>query len=788
MKQMKRLLIAALLLVSMATAYAESPKREIRSAWVTTAWNNDWPSSMSLSADAQKTELRNIIDQLHAANFNAVFLQVRSFCDAFYQSSYEPWSYYLTGTRGKASSYDPLHYAIEYAHSKGMELHAWINPYRYSSSKYNYGTLATDYATMHPDWIMHSSKDANATILNPGIPAVREQIAKVIAEIVTNYDIDGVLFDDYFYPNGATKDAEDETYFKQNNPKGLSRADWRRDQVNQMVELVYTTIKDIKPHVRFGISPAGVACTSQTVANKYGVDKCTVNSSDWQYDGIYSDPLAWISSHNLDYISPQIYWKIGAAADYDKLSKWWSNVANKFGRHFYSSHTLSKLDDWGDNEYVNQVALNRQYTKDDAPGSIFYNISNALESTTFLSHIKTNSFGSPSLPPAMSWETATTLAAPTNLKLSGTTFSWTHTTAPRFTVYAYPKGTNKTTALSSSEYLLGVSYTNSFDISAVGNLANTTLAVCAYDRYGNEYEAALYNAATSGQDNPNPSTPDLTFGSLKFYLQGGSLAVPADNEALWNAMWKEFKAAYSMINYTASGFVTPVLSQTGTGWSSSGGAGNEESIARFLQNCFYATENYTDVKYAAIEEAGAAWPWLEGEIWEWLGDYFYAVSPTYAGAILNFCYDTQGFLQQKDGLATYSLIDWSDNGLPSAWQPAYVFGHKPTKAGDTFLGWFDNAAGNGSAFTTLPTSGDVYACWKSNTSTAVETVENTSTIYLIPTFTGVEVLFDGTKQVTIYNINGIQVASGTATDYYACDLPSGMYIIRVGEEVHKFVR
>ncbi len=786
MKQMKRLLIAALLLVSMATAYAESPKREIRSAWVTTAWNNDWPSSMSLSADAQKTELRNIIDRLHAANFNAVFLQVRSFCDAFYKSSYEPWSYYLTGTRGKASSYDPLQYAVEYAHSKGMELHAWINPYRYSSSKYNYGTLATDYANTHPEWIMHSSENANQTILNPGIPAVREQIAKVIAEIVTNYDIDGVLFDDYFYLNGVTIDAEDETYYNQYNPNNLSLADWRRDQVNQMVELVYTTIKDIKPYVRFGISPAGVACTSRTVANKYGVDKCPVGS-DWQYDGIYSDPLAWLSSHHLDYISPQIYWKIGASADYDQLSEWWSGVAAKFGRHFYSSHSLSSLESWGDTEYVNQVALNRQYTKDDAPGSIFYNVSNALESATFLSYIKNNSFGAPSLPPAMSWETATTLAAPTDLKLSGTTFSWTHTTAPRFTVYAYPKGTNKATALASSEYLLGISYTNSFDVSAVSNLANTTLAVCAYDRYGNEYEAALYNASTTQPENPNPSTPDLTFGSVKFYLQGGKMDVPADNEALWNEMWNEFKGAYTMIDFAAADFVTPLISQTGTGWSSAGGAGNEKSIARFLQNCFYTTESHTDAKYLAIQDAGAAWPWLEGEIWEWLGVYFYAVSSTYPGEILNFCYDTQAFLQKLSTLG-YAKIDWTEEGQPASWQPAYIFGHQPTKADDTFLGWYSNSQGNGSPLATLPTSGDVYACWKSASTTDIESIDSPATVSLFPTSSGIAIRFMGEQQVKIYSINGTLLHNTIAMDEYVVTLSKGMYIIQVGNEIHKFIK
>ncbi len=497
MKHLKKTLLLLLLLFIVINVHAASPKHEMRAAWVATAWNLDWPSSNSLTASAQQAELRAIIDKLHAANFNTVFFQVRSFSDAFYKSSYEPWSYYLTGTRGKDPGYDPLKVAIEYAHSLGMELHAWVNPYRYSSSNLNYGTLSNDYAKTHPDWIMHSSSNQYTTILNPGIPEVREQIAKVIAEIVTNYDVDGVIFDDYFYINGATQDTEDAKYYNQYNPNGLSLADWRRTQVNEMVKLVHTTIKNIKPYCRFGISPAGVAGSNSTVANKYGVSKCPVGS-DWQYDGIYSDPLAWVSSKTIDYISPQIYWNINHSTnDYDQLCNWWSVVANKFGRHFYSSHTLSNLTSWGDDEYVNEVACNRAYDRNNgAPGSAFYNISNGLESTTFMNYIKSNSFSSPAIVPVMNWYSATTLVAPSNVVLSGTTLSWSHATAERFTVYAFNKGDDIETALTSATNLVGVVYGKSINVSNVTGYANKAFAVCAYDRYGNEYTPGLYNAAS----------------------------------------------------------------------------------------------------------------------------------------------------------------------------------------------------------------------------------------------------------------------------------------------------
>ncbi len=549
MKHINTTLFALLLSTLFSLSlHAQSPKREFRAAWVSTAWNLDWPSSSTASASTQQTELRTIIDKFHAANFNAVFLQVRGFCDAFYKSSYEPWSYYLTGTRGKAPSYDPLQVAIDYAHSLGMELHAWVNPYRYSSSVYNYGTLSTDYAKTNPSWIMHDKNDSYVTILNPGIPAVRQRIADVVAEIVRNYDVDGIVFDDYFYPSSATQDSEDATYYSQYNPQGLSRADWRRDQVNQMVALVNTTIKSIKPYVRFGISPAGVAGAG---ASKYGVSKCPVGS-DWQYNGIYSDPLAWIYSQTIDYISPQIYWAIGSSNDYKQICNWWSGIANKFGRHFYSSHSLSNLSSWGADEYVNQVAYNRQYDKNGAPGSVFFNSEEGTNSSTFLSTIKGSSFTALACMPIMTWHTATTLAAPSNLSLSGSTLSWSHPSAVRFTVYAYTKGQDPTVATASSSNLVGIVYGKSINLSTVSNLSSKTLAVCAYDRYGNEFAPALYNAV-----NVNPvitvSTSSVSFSAK----QGASPAPYAD---------VTITAADLLADLSIS-TAGPVIASTQSGWN-----------------------------------------------------------------------------------------------------------------------------------------------------------------------------------------------------------------------------
>ncbi len=475
----------------LTAAEVNPPKREIRAAWLTTVWAIDWPKTIGTgktNASKQQQELRNIIDKMHAANMNTVFFQIRGFSDAMYKSSYEPWSRYLVGINREEPAYDPLEFAVEYAHSLGMELHAWVNPYRYSTSQDTYYEGEDSYAKQHPEWLMNS--DEHTVILNPGIPEVREQIARVIAEVVTNYDIDGVLFDDYFYINGGTKDAQDQAYYEQYNPDGLSRGDWRRQQVNLMVRQVHDTIKAIKPYCRFGISPAGVACTSQSVADKYGVDPCPV-SSDWQYNGIYSDPLAWLQQQTIDYISPQIYWAIGSGADYDQICNWWSKVSNKFGRHFYSSSSLSNLSSWGNQEYVNQVGLNRAYDRNGATGSVFYGLSTGLNSATFMTHIKDSSFAAPALPTNMAWYPATADYRVSGINISGTLLRWTSPVANvRYAVYAIPTDSiGKPGVFASSKYLLGMTYRPTYILTNTS--ADITYAVSVVDRFGNEHTPVL---------------------------------------------------------------------------------------------------------------------------------------------------------------------------------------------------------------------------------------------------------------------------------------------------------
>ena len=262
---MSKMLRCAIVLLSLLMAapsmFADTyVKREVRSVWMATVWALDWPTQSGTSAsvqNAQKQEMIRYLDVLKADNFNAVYFQVRSMCDAMYRSSYEPWSSYLVGTRGSDPGWDPLAFVVEECHKRGMECHAWVNPYRFTTGS-NWNTPQDQELKNKNMLLSHES----TVILNPGLPATREHIVKVCREITKNYDIDGIIFDDYFYPNGipSTSEAGDYTLWKSSGTS-MSFGDWRRDNVNQMVRDVYNMIQEEKPYVKFGISPAGAACT-----------------------------------------------------------------------------------------------------------------------------------------------------------------------------------------------------------------------------------------------------------------------------------------------------------------------------------------------------------------------------------------------------------------------------------------------------------------------------------------------------------------------------------------------
>lgn len=497
---LKRSALAAVLLAIAALPISSGVKREVRSVWMATVWALDWPSSTS-STTAQKNEMVKYLDVLQKNNFNAVYFQVRTMSDAFYKSSYEPWSSYLTGTRGKDPGWDPLAFVVEECHKRGMECHAWVNPYRFSTGS-NWSTVQDQALKSAGMLLAYTKSDGKTTtILNPGLESVRKRIVDVCKEIISNYDVDGLVFDDYFYPEGipVTSSAGDYDLW-QKSGASMTFGDWRRNNVNQMVADVYNMVQQQKPYVRFGISPAGAACTSAAVAAKHGIDRCPV-ASDWQYDGIFSDPVAWLEAGTIDYISPQLYWKTNHKTNpFGPMTKWWSYVAKHFGRHHYASHSISFLNssnttgDW--EEIGKQVQFSRDYTENEAPGAVFYSAAyvTGKKQSGFGEWLQVNKFQNKALTPAIDWKKSDLEKVQVSaLNKRATVLSWTGVDNVRYSVYAVPESVNVETLDSNipAEYLLGVSYKTTYTMPD-DKKSGYNYAVCVLDRYGNEYEPVYY--------------------------------------------------------------------------------------------------------------------------------------------------------------------------------------------------------------------------------------------------------------------------------------------------------
>ncbi|RTQ46559.1 glycoside hydrolase [Hymenobacter gummosus] len=381
------------------------PKRELRGVWIATVENIDWPSRRDLTPEQQRREYIKLLDSEQRTGINAVFVQVRPASDAFYQSSLEPWSKWLTGRQGKAPGWDPLPFLIEEAHKRGMEFHAWFNPYRASTDTTTARLAPQHPYRQHPEWFLRYS---GKLLYNPGLPAVRAYITQVIMDVVRRYDIDGVHFDDYFYPYPEAKQViHDEQAYAQYNDEGLSVPDWRRRNVNQLVQQVHDSIDAEKHWVKFGISPFGVWMNRNE--DPEGSDTRAFQG----HTGLYADAREWLRQGWVDYVLPQLYWSTNfKAASYATLLEWWSR--NRFDRHLYIGQGAYRMLEstksdttWrSPRELPRQVRLNRSYPQD-ISGSVFFSaksvLLNPLKTTDSL---RQNLFQYPALLPTMPWKDA----------------------------------------------------------------------------------------------------------------------------------------------------------------------------------------------------------------------------------------------------------------------------------------------------------------------------------------------------------------------------------------------
>jgi len=346
---------------------------EFRAAWVATVFNINYPSSAGLSVAEQKRELLRLIDTAKGLGLNALVFQVRPEADALYQSSLEPWSRFLTGTQGRSPGFDPLAFLITEAHKRGIEVHAWFNPFRAASDFSKPRAPSHVYNKLKP----YIYRVNNTLWMDPGSSAVHDHVVGVVVDVVTRYDIDGVHFDDYFYPYpikaGQSTPFPDERTFREYVSKGgkLSRANWRRDNVNRFIERIHKSIKAQKPSVQFGVSPFGIYTKGQPTTVKVELD---------QLNEIYSDPKKWLIEGWVDYLAPQLYWMDKSPQSFSELLKWWrSKETNPRRIPIYPGIAVARLNtphNWPAAEISKQVRITRQIDGGADNGYLFWNIAN----------------------------------------------------------------------------------------------------------------------------------------------------------------------------------------------------------------------------------------------------------------------------------------------------------------------------------------------------------------------------------------------------------------------------
>lgn len=466
----------------------EAPKREVRGVWVATVANIDWPSSNTTTSGEQIAELVKIFDALKESGINTIYFQIRTECDALYNSSIEPWSFWLTGKQGKAPKpyFDPLEFAIDEAHSRGIELHAWFNPYRAVKTVGEYEISSSHISKTHPGWVLDFGK---YKMLNPGIPEVTDYIVSIVKDVIERYDVDGIHFDDYFYPYVPKISTEDLETFEKYKGNFTNIDNWRRNNINNLISRLYETINDVNSNIKFGVSPFGI------VENKYAGTN-GFNS----YNEIYCDPLTWLNDKTVDYVLPQLYWEIGnARADYKTLQKWWSTVTN--GRDLYIGLFSSKMMkyNWKGSfaEIGNQVRLNRK--NENVQGSVFFSANSIYENYSgFSDSLKYSLYKYPAIIPPMKWKDSILPLAPDSLFVEGDLYfrnlHWDYPkaasdgdTASGFVVYRFNQ--NETINLNNPKNIIFIIYKNENKFTDNDILIpgfEYTYAVTALDKMKNE--------------------------------------------------------------------------------------------------------------------------------------------------------------------------------------------------------------------------------------------------------------------------------------------------------------
>lgn len=780
---MKRITFILLGLLISVNCLLANPKHEFRATWFTTHYGIDWPKTYATSdskREQQKKEMTAIFDKMQAGNMNAVCMQVRSLCDAMYPSSYESWSSLLTGTRGKDPGYDPLAFAIEEAHKRGLELHVWVNPFRVTSS----GTISTSDKVWQNagQWIIkYDNGSFSGQIIDPGYPDARKYVLKVLMEIVNNYDVDGILMDDYFYPYGGTttEDAASKALYKPANvvdvnQDGDTDDDWRRANVDSCMKMLYDSIQAVKPWVRFGMGTFGIWTTQKKAATAYGITLPSGITGLDDYDVQACNPVEWIKHGYVDYVNPQLYWStVSTGQDYDVLCKWWAkDVCEHFSNqlpsnkkvHFFSSQAAYRVyESTSDPAYSNdgvveiqrQITANRNNLSSGYTGSVFYHTTAYQKMYTNLAE---SHFVHKALTPPMDWKAKEILEAPSNLTIRGNTLSWNHANAERYTVYIYPYGYDTQVGMQ-PQHLKQVVYGTEIALEASDMVS--TIAVCSYDRYGVEHGVAVWNEGEFPE-----SDPDAT--EITWVLNGGeikTIIVPT-NEELWE-MWKMDYVNFYSKKYGSS-FV----------------AAADRDMDDILGFTWIASMN-----------AGIAMEFMmEDPNWKWLRDYMLSIAQADGYELdsdkewryhLYAFFNCDNASYRVDGYSPGPTADFTEAGKPEAWGPYYTGAKEanmelpkqvtetyilPTPVhpeGKAFIGWSTTPLCIGKTVVAIPAGwvGTLYAIWEGdNPPTSIENTLDFSAI------------------IEIYDLMGRH----TGSDIHK--LSKGIYIVKQGKTTVKIIK
>ena len=742
--KLKSLILTLLMTIFCSFIYADYPKHEFRATWFTTVGGLDWPKTTNVNQ--QKNNLIDMLDKMKAGNMNAVLFQVRGRSDAFYQSSYEPWASELTGTLGKHPGYDPLAFAIEEAHKRGMELHIWVNPFRLATHESNRKkkedilrlyTAPAGKESLQWEWVTTYAKSETndslrSQIIDPGFPAARKYLINVLMEIINEYDVDGIVMDDYFYAYGGTttEDAKAQSlYYNPSkvvdfNNDGDKLDDWRRSNVDSVIKNLYDTIQVTKPWVRLGMGTGGVWSTQNSAYNAYGLTRpTTINGASDPYRSLYCNPIEWIKNGWVDYVNPQIYWSTSTTvANYTVLCKWWANVCEQFSNklpnnqriHFFVSQSiykavnLEKGFESGVGEMQNQIDVNRSNLSSGTTGSVFFRTEHYL---AMRDELTASHFTHTSLVPPMTWKSTKKLAAPMNLEINGTTLSWESTDAERFTIYIYPTSTTFETAKATPKYLKKVVYGKSTSLDGY-DLQSKTIAVCSYDRYGVEHAVAYYNhnGEDNNEDNDEEDNEEIV-NVIQYELNGGRT-----NLYGWMSksdMFETFKEdAYISLSYTLDELKSM------------------DSNDAITTICRYLSAAAVIKVFSEKQETK----------WGWLKDYikFVHYADTTAGYLTDtistdnteaacWRYAVAAFFVEGQRISWPYTADYSVAGKDSAYIQAWKYGYDnptspsstftlnaPYKEGHIFQGWYANADFSGERVITVNEDSNLtlYAKWQ----------------------------------------------------------------------------